>query len=218
MITIRPLARAAVVSILLASPLVAVAGPVQADAPRYENSALPIPQRVADLLGRMTLAEKVGQMTQAERGSIDSDPSIIASDRLGSLLSGGGSVPTPNTPTAWADMVDRYQRAALQSRLHIPILYGIDTVHGDGNMYGATVFPHNIGLGATRDPALVARVEHVAASETRSTGPQWAFAPCICVARDDRWGRTYESFGEDPTLVEQMETAIDGFQGGPGQL
>jgi beta-glucosidase len=217
-ITIRPVARAAVVGILLASPLMAVAGPAHADVPPYENAALPIPQRVADLLGRMTLAEKVGQMTQAERASIDSDPSIIASDNLGSLLSGGGSVPTPNTPTAWADMVDRYQRAALQSRLHIPILYGIDTVHGDGNMYGATVFPHNIGLGATRDPALVADVEHVAASETRSTGPQWAFAPCICVARDDRWGRTYESFGEDPALVEQMETAIDGFQGGPGQL
>jgi beta-glucosidase len=217
-ITIRPVARAAVAGILLASPLVAMAAPAQADTPPYENAALPIPQRVTDLLGRMTLAEKVGQMTQAERASIDSDPSIIASDNLGSVLSGGGSVPTPNTPTAWADMVDRYQRAALQSRLHIPILYGIDTVHGDGNMYGATVFPHNIGLGATRDPALVADVEHVAASETRSTGPQWVFAPCICVARDDRWGRTYESFGEDPALVEQMETAIDGFQGAPGQL
>ncbi|MDQ2749166.1 MAG: glycoside hydrolase family 3 protein [Actinomycetota bacterium] len=220
MITIRPLARAAAVGILVASPLVAVAvaAPAQAATQSYENAALPIPQRVADLLGRMTLAEKVGQMTQAERASIDADPSIIASDNLGSVLSGGGSVPTPNTPTAWADMVDRYQHAALQSRLHIPILYGIDTVHGDGNMYGATVFPHNIGLGATRDPRLVATVEHVAASETRSTGPQWAFAPCICVARDDRWGRTYESFGEDPTLVEQMETAIDGFQGRPGQL
>ncbi len=220
MITIRPVARAAVAAIVLASPLVAVAvaAPAQADTPAYENAALPIPHRVADLLGRMTLAEKVGQMTQAERGSVDSDPSIIATDNLGSLLSGGGSVPTPNTPTAWADMVDRYQAAALQNRLHIPILYGIDTVHGDGNMYGATVFPHNIGLGATRDPRLVAEVEHVAASETRSTGPQWAFAPCICVARDDRWGRTYESFGETPALVEQMETAIDGFQGGPGQL
>ncbi|MFN2560585.1 MAG: glycoside hydrolase family 3 protein [Jatrophihabitans sp.] len=218
MIPFRPLARAAVAGILLAPALVAAALPAEADTLPYENATLPIPQRVADLLGRMTLAEKVGQMTQAERGSVDSDPSIIATDHLGSLLSGGGSVPTPNTPTAWADMVDRYQRAALQAPLHIPILYGIDTVHGDGNMYGATVFPHNIGLGATRDPALVAAVEHIAASETRSTGPQWAFAPCICVARDDRWGRTYESFGEDPALVEQMETTIDGFQGGAGQL
>jgi beta-glucosidase len=127
-------------------------------------------------------------------------------------------VPTPNTPAAWADMVDRYQRAALASRLQIPLLYGVDSVHGDGNLYGATVFPHNIGLGATRDPALVRTVAHVTAMETRATGPQWTFAPCLCVARDDRWGRTYESFGETPQLVEAMEAAIDGFQGRPGQL
>ena len=188
----------------------------------YQNPRLPIRQRVSDLLSRMTLAEKIGQMTQAERASVDTDtskpPSMITTDMLGSVLSGGGSVPTPNTPTAWADMVDRYQRAALATRLHIPLIYGIDVVHGDGNMYGATVFPHNIGLGASRDPSLVRQVEHVAAQETRTTGPQWAFAPCICVARDDRWGRTYESFGEDPKLVEQMETAIDGFQGPPGHL
>ncbi|MGZ4171632.1 MAG: glycoside hydrolase family 3 protein [Solirubrobacteraceae bacterium] len=184
----------------------------------YQNPVLPISQRVQDLLSRMTLAEKIGQMTQAERASVDTDTSKITTDNLGSLLSGGGSVPTPNTPTAWADMVDRYQQAALATRLHIPILYGIDTVHGDGNMYGATVFPHDIGLGATRDPALVRDVEHVAAEETRTTGPQWVFAPCICVARDDRWGRTYESFGEDPSLVKMMETAIDGFQGPPGHL
>ena len=184
----------------------------------YQNPTLPIRQRVQDLVSRMTLAEKIGQMTQAERGSVDTDTSKITTDNLGSLLSGGGSVPTPNTPTAWADMVDRYQRAALATRLHIPIIYGIDTVHGDGNMDGATVFPHNIGLGATRDPALVRTVEHIAAEETRTTGPQWVFAPCVCVARDDRWGRTYESFGEDPKLVREMETAIDGFQGPPGHL
>jgi beta-glucosidase len=188
--------------------------------PPYMNARLPVKYRVADLLSRMNLAEKVGQMTQAERANIDSPATIgkIAGDNLGSILSGGGSVPTPNTPAAWADMVDRYQRAALQNRLHIPIIYGIDTVHGDGNMYGATVFPHNIGLGASRDPRLVYDVEHVAAEETRTTGPQWAFAPCICVARDDRWGRTYESFGEDPRLVQEMETAIDGFQGRRGEL
>ena len=174
--------------------------------------------RVADLLGRMTLAEKIGQMTQAERASIDSDTSKITSLNLGSVLSGGGSVPTPNTPEAWADMVDRYQAAALNTRLGIPLIYGVDTVHGDGNMQGATVFPHNIGLGATRDPALVRRVAHIAASETRSSGPQWAFAPCVCVARDDRWGRIYESYGETPALVERMGTAIDGFQGPAGHL
>src|SRR5947199_6984301 len=184
----------------------------------YQNPDLPISARVDDLLSRMSLADKIGQMTQAERGSVDSNPSTITADRLGSLLSGGGSVPTPNTPTAWADMVDRYQQAALNTPLHIPLLYGIDTVHGDGNMYGATVFPHNIGLGASRDPALVRSVEHVAAEETRTTGPQWAFAPRLCVARDDRWGRTYESFGEDPRLVQEMETRIAGFQGAPGHL
>jgi beta-glucosidase len=184
----------------------------------YQDPTLPVSQRVADLLGRMTLAEKIGQMTQAERGGIDSDTTKITTDNLGSVLSGGGSVPTPNSPAAWADMVDRYQAAALDTRLGIPLLYGIDTVHGDGNMLGATVFPHNIGLGATRDPALVRTVAHVAASETRSSGPQWAFAPCVCVARDDRWGRTYESFGETPALVKRMETAIDGFQGRPGHL
>ena len=184
----------------------------------YQNARLPVQQRVRDLLSRMTPAEKIGQMTQAERANVGADGSKITTDNLGSVLSGGGSVPTPNTPTAWADMVDRYQRAALTTRLHIPLIYGIDTVHGDGNMYGATVFPHNIGLGASRDPQLVADVEHVAAEETRTTGPQWAFAPCVCVARDDRWGRTYESFGEDPKLVEQMETAIGGLQGSPGQL
>src|SRR3954471_20776310 len=184
----------------------------------YRDASRPIGQRVTNLLRRMTLDEKIGQMTQAERASVDADTSKITSDHLGSLLSGGGSVPSPNRPRAWANMVDRYQTAALETRLHIPLIYGIDTVHGDGNMYGATVFPHNIGLGATRNPALVRRVHHVAASETRSTGPQWAFAPCVCVARDDRWGRIYESFGETPHLVKRMETAINGLQGPRGHL
>jgi beta-glucosidase len=129
------------------------------------------------------------------------------------VLSGGGSVPTPNTPEEWANMVDGFQRAALNTRLGIPLIYGVDSVHGHGNLVGATVFPHNIGLGATRDPGLVERIAHVTASETRATGPQWIFAPCVCVARDLRWGRTYESYSEDPGLVIKMETAIDGLQG-----
>jgi len=173
---------------------------------------------VADLLARMTLAEKVGQMTQTERGKVYDDATLITTWNLGSILSGGGSTPVENTPTAWADMVDRFQQAALATRLHIPLLYGIDAVHGDGNMYGATVFPHNIGLGATRDPALVREVGHITASETRASGPQWSFSPCICSPQDDRWGRTYEGFGEDPKLVIEMETAIDGLQGPPGHL
>src|SRR5919197_4112127 len=216
----RRLALAAA-TLALAAGLLTASAPTRAGAASplpYEDPSLPIPQRVADLLSRMTLAEKVGQMTQTERYQVYDDPTPITTYGLGSILSGGGSTPTVNTPEAWADMVDRFQSAALATRLHIPLLYGIDSVHGDGNMYGATVFPHNIGLGATRDPDLVREVEHVTASETRASGPQWAFAPCLCAAQDDRWGRTYESFGEDPNLVKQMETAIDGFQGPPGQL
>jgi beta-glucosidase len=181
--------------------------------PVYLNPRAPVPARVQDLLSRMTLEEKVGQMTQAERAPLTPDASPVTELGLGSILSGGGSVPTPNTPEAWADMVDNFQRAALATRLKIPIIYGVDSVHGHGNLLGATVFPHNIGLGATRDPRLVEEVEHITADETRASGPQWAFAPCICAARDDRWGRTYESFSENPDLVIQMETAIDGFQG-----
>ncbi|MTD56417.1 beta-glucosidase [Amycolatopsis sp. RM579] len=165
----------------------------------------------------MTLAEKIGQMTQAERGAIDADQDQITSLALGSVLSGGGSTPARNTPSGWADMIDGYQSKALATRLHIPLLYGIDSVHGDNNLVGATIFPHNVGLGATRDPGLVEQVEHITATETRATGPQWVFAPCVCVTRDERWGRTYESFGEDPKLVQQMETAIDGFQGDGGR-
>jgi beta-glucosidase len=206
---------AAALAIGVATPL---ADSGATDVLPYEDPSQPVPARVADLLSRMTLEEKVGQMTQAERGAVVGNPSLITELKLGSVLSGGGSTPTPNTPEAWADMVDLFQQAALNTRLHIPLLYGVDSVHGHGNLLGATVFPHNIGLGATRDADLVRRVEHITAIETRASGPQWSFAPCICAARDDRWGRTYESFGEDPSLVIQMETAIDGFQGAPGHL
>ncbi|HVQ93761.1 MAG TPA: glycoside hydrolase family 3 N-terminal domain-containing protein [Mycobacteriales bacterium] len=208
------------VAAVLAAGLTAVArhGPRTAAAAGlpYQEPSLSVPLRVADLLGRMTLAEKVGQLTQAERAPVAADPTLVRTALLGSVLSGGGSAPSPNNPTAWADMVDRFQQQALATRLQIPLLYGVDSVHGHGNLVGATIFPHNIGLGATRDPALVSEVEHVAAAETRATGPQWAFGPCLCVARDDRWGRTYESFGEDPALVTSMTTAVDGLQGAGG--
>jgi beta-glucosidase len=181
--------------------------------PVYLDRHRPVAQRVRDLMSRMTLDEKIGQMTQAERGAVADDPGNVTTWKLGSLLSGGGSTPAQNTPEAWADMIDQFQAAALQTRLKIPLIYGIDSVHGHGNLHGATVFPHDIGLGATRDPALVRRIEHIVAEETRATGPQWVFSPCICAARDDRWGRTYESFSENSKLVAKFETAIDGFQG-----
>jgi beta-glucosidase len=184
-----------------------------AASPPWMNAALAPRARADLLLAQMTLEEKLGQMTQAERLAVTDDPGLITTWRLGSLFSGADSPPTPNTPEAWADIVDAFQARALQTRLQIPLIYGVDAVHGHGNLVGATVFPHNIGLGATRDPDLVKRIAHVTAEETRATGPQWVFAPCLCVARDLRWGRTYESFGEDPSLVVKMETAIDGFQG-----
>lgn len=179
----------------------------------YLDSKLPVASRVADLVSRMTLAEKIGQMTQAERASVYDDPTQIAQLGLGSLLSGGGSTPPQNTPKAWADMIDTFQTNALAARLQVPIIYGIDTVHGDGNLYGATIFPHNIGIGATRDAALSQQEEHIAGTETRATGIPWVFAPCLCAVRDERWGRSYESYGEDPALVEKLETGITGFQG-----
>ncbi|WP_227467134.1 glycoside hydrolase family 3 protein [Nocardioides lijunqiniae] len=221
------LVAAAVTTSLLSAPTADAEAPVPSSAPPsasgaerlpYQNPRLSTPRRVADLLGRMTLAEKVGQMTQAERADVIADPSLVTTYALGSVLSGGGSVPAQNTPQAWADTVDTLQRAALDTPLGIPLLYGVDAVHGHGNLQGATVFPHNIGLGATRNPRLLERIGHITAIETRASGPQWNFAPCVCVARDDRWGRTYESFGEDPRLVKRLETVIDGLQGRPGQL
>ncbi|HEV7754366.1 MAG TPA: carbohydrate binding domain-containing protein, partial [Mycobacteriales bacterium] len=161
----------------------------------YLSPRLPVDRRVADLLSRMSLADKVGQMTQAERGAVG-DGADVTTYRLGSLLSGGGSVPTPNTPQAWADMVDGFQSHALATPLQIPLIYGVDAVHGHNNVVGATIFPHNIGLGATRDPALVQSIGRATAEEVSGTGIDWDFAPCLCVARNDRWGRTYESFGE----------------------
>ncbi|WP_066460763.1 glycoside hydrolase family 3 protein [Sanguibacter suarezii] len=177
----------------------------------YLDPTLPVDERVEDLLARMDLADKIGQMTQAERGSITTE--TVTALRLGSVLSGGGSAPDPNTPQAWADMYDDFQAAAAQTPLGIPILYGIDAVHGNNTLTGATVFPHNIGLGATRDPALVEKIGQATAEEVAATGADWTFSPCLCVARDDRWGRTYESFGEDPALVTSMTPIITGYQG-----
>ncbi|MDR6977539.1 beta-glucosidase [Streptomyces sp. 3330] len=178
----------------------------------YLDPKVPVKKRVADLLSRMSLAEKAGQMTQAERGAIGTGADIASYD-LGSLLSGGGSTPTPNTAAAWAKMIDGYQLRAQATRFQIPLIYGVDAVHGHNNLAGATVMPHNIGIGATRDPRLAEQTGAVTASEVRATGVPWDFAPCLCVTRDERWGRSYESFGEDPALVESMETVVQGLQG-----
>ncbi|MFI0454601.1 glycoside hydrolase family 3 protein [Actinomadura sp. 6N118] len=178
---------------------------------RYQDPALPVAERVDDLLARMSLDEKIGQMTQAER--LESDEADVTAYRLGSVLSGGGSVPEPNAPKTWADMYDGLQRAALRTPLGIPILYGVDAVHGHGNVVGATVFPHNIGLGATRDPGLVREIGAAVAREVTGTGITWNFAPCLGVVRNPRWGRTYESFGELSELPVVMTSYIAGLQG-----
>ncbi|WDF41504.1 glycoside hydrolase family 3 N-terminal domain-containing protein [Streptomyces sp. T12] len=180
----------------------------------YLDSELPVRKRVADLLARLSPEEKAGQMTQAERGALTASGDI-ATYALGSLLSGGGSTPTPNTAEAWAKMIDGFQLRTRATRFQIPLIYGVDAVHGHNNLVGATVMPHNIGLGASRDPLLAHQSGAVTAAETRATGSPWDFAPCLCVTRDDRWGRAYESFGEDPALVDAMETVIQGLQGRP---
>ena len=172
-----------------------------------------IETRVRSLFEQMTLAEKIGQMAQIEKNSIT--PDAVRDDAIGSVLSGGGGNPTPNTPADWARMVRAFQEAALQSRLGIPLLYGSDAVHGHNNVRGATIFPHNIGLGATRDADLVRRAAQVTARETLATNVHWAFAPAVSVPRDIRWGRTYEGFSEDTELVSQLGVAaVEGLQNG----
>jgi beta-glucosidase len=194
-----------VLVVLLAAGVV----PACSGAP-YREANRTVQQRVGDLLGRMSLDDKLGQMVQAERQS--AAPRDVSSGRIGSVLSGAGSAPVPNMPSAWADMYDDYQRAALATPLGIPIIYGVDAVHGHNNVGGATIYPHNIGLGATGDPALVQRIGAATAKEVAATGIDWAFAPCVCVARDDRWGRTYESFGEKPDNATAMTSAVTGLQ------
>jgi beta-glucosidase len=172
---------------------------------------MPAPD-VEALLAQMTLDEKIGQMTQADKTALN-EGRDIHDLFLGSVLSGGNSLPTPNDPATWAQMTDRFQSQALSTRLGIPIFYGVDAVHGDGDVKGAVLFPHHIGLGATRNPDIVQRAARVTAREVAGSGARWTFAPCIAVARDERWGRTYESYGESPELAELLgPAAIRGFQ------
>ena len=190
------------------------------DSSLYKNPELPVIDRVRDLLSYMTLEEKIGQMTQVDRQFLESDsvtPAASVNDigtyYLGSLLSGGGSTPSKNFPKAWAEMYDGYQKIALSTRLGIPMIYGIDAVHGHNNVVGATIFPHQIGLGCTNNPQLVEDVNRATAVEIAATGIDWDFAPCLAVPRDERWGRTYEGFGETPVIVKKMAgAAVKGLQ------
>lgn len=178
----------------------------------YKDATKPLNSRIKDLMNRMTLEEKIGQMTQIERGVASAE--VMKDYFIGSVLSGGGSVPSKQASAeTWINMVNEFQKGALSTRLGIPMIYGIDAVHGHNNVYKATIFPHNVGLGATRDPDLVKRIGAATALEVRATGIPYVFAPCIAVCRDPRWGRCYESYSEDPKLVQAMTEIVSGLQG-----
>ena len=178
--------------------------------------------RIREFLARMSLDQKIGQMTQPERLHVS--PDEVKAFHIGSVLSGGGSWPANNRPADWVAMNDAYWAASMEEdadHLAIPVLYGVDAIHGNANVLGATVFPHNIGLGAANDPALMERIGRVTAREVLATGVDWTFAPTLAVARDPRWGRTYESYSEDPAIVARYASRIvaglqDGSRGDDG--
>jgi len=171
-------------------------------------------RQVDALLARMTQDEKIGQMVQVDSDAL-TDASAVKKYFIGSVLSGGSSDPAAgNSAQAWLNMVNEFKAQAQQTRLKIPLLYGIDAVHGHNNIDGAVIFPHHIGMGATRDPQLEERAERVTAEEVAGTGIRWAFAPCIAVPQNERWGRTYEGYSDHTALVSEMgAAAIRGFQG-----
>ena len=178
-----------------------------------QSGSAPNDQRVEALLAQMTLDEKIGQMVQPDVHALK-EHADIQKYFLGSILNGGGGGPSNNVPENWRQVVNEYQSWALRTRLKIPLIYGVDAVHGHNNVDGAVIFPHHIGLGATHNPALVEQAEHITALEVAGTGIRWAFAPCIAVAQNERWGRTYESFGDSPELVSELgAAAVRGFQG-----
>ena len=169
---------------------------------------------VSGLISSMTLEEKIGQMTQVDYRYLQ-DVTDINKYFLGSILSGGGSTPPTNQPSSWVDLYNRFQEQALKTRLKIPLIYGIDAVHGHNNVVGATIFPHNIGLGCANDEKLIKEIAVATAVEIQATGLDWTFSPCLAVAQDERWGRTYESFSEDPDIVTKLGVAtVQGYQMG----
>lgn len=178
--------------------------------------------RVHALVASMTLEEKVGQTIQGDLASIT--PDDVRKYRLGSILAGGNSDPGGQynaTPQAWLDLADAFWEASMDTRdggKAIPIIWGLDAMHGQSNVVGATLFPHNIGLGAARNPELVRRIGHITAMETRTTGMEWTFAPTVTVPRDMRWGRSYEGYAERPALVAEYARAmVEGLQGKVGE-
>lgn len=187
--------------------------------PLAEDPALE--QRIDELLATMTLEEKVGQIVQGDIASIT--PDDVRKYRLGSILAGGGSDPGGKynaSPAEWLALADAFWEASMDTRgggKAIPIIWGIDAMHGQSNVVGATLFPHNVGLGATRNPELLREIARITAAETRATGMEWTFAPTVAVPQDDRWGRAYEGYSEDPALVASYAGVfVEGLQGKAG--
>jgi len=178
-------------------------------------------RKVDELLASMTLEEKVGQIIQGDIAS--TTPEDVRKYRLGSILAGGGSDPGGKynaRPEEWLALADAFWEASMDTSgggKAIPVIWGIDAMHGQSNIVGATLFPHNIGLGATRNPELLREIARITAIETRTTGMEWTFAPTVAVPQDDRWGRAYEGYSEDPELVASFAGVfVEGLQGKPG--
>jgi len=205
----------------------AAAPAATADANPWPQVTWPLPedaaleQRITDLMATMTVEEKVGQLVQGDIASIT--PDDLRKYRLGSILAGGNSDPGGRydaSPAEWLALADAFYEASMdtsQGGKAIPVIFGIDAVHGQSNIIGATLFPHNIGLGAARNPELVRRIGEITALETRTTGMEWTFAPTVAVPQDDRWGRTYEGYSESPDIVASYSVAVvEGLQGKVG--
>ncbi len=178
---------------------------------RFHNASLPPQERALDLLSHMTLDEKIGQMALVEKNSVP-HVEVVSRFGLGALLSGGGGKPSENTPLGWRTMITAFQDASRRSRTGIPILYGIDANHGHGNVPGATIFPHAIGLGAAGDEELAEKIAHATGEEVRATGADWIFSPSLDLPTDIRWGRVYEAFSEHATIAGPLGAAqVRGF-------
>jgi beta-glucosidase len=225
----RALALAVALALPAAACVAAVATATAADPapqklmewPRIRSAIAPDPAieaRVAEIVGKMTLAQKIGQMTQAEIKSVT--PDEVRQYYLGSVLNGGGSKPGNNKYAGaadWVTLADSFYDASMATDMavKVPVIWGTDAVHGHNNVYGATIFPHNIGLGAAHDPALVGEIGAATGRAVRATGIAWVFGPTVAVVRDDRWGRTYEGFSEDPRVVRDYAGVyVKGLQGG----
>ena len=225
--SLKPLLLCAALALACSSAAHAATPAGQIHPSQWPQPSWPLPadaaieRRIDDLMAKMSVEEKVGQLVQADIGSIT--PAEVRKYRLGSVLAGGGSDPGGRynaKPAEWLALADAYWEASMDTSgggHAIPIIWGIDAMHGQSNVVGATLFPHNIGLGATRNPDLLREIARITAAETRTTGMEWTFAPTVAVPQDDRWGRAYEGYSEDPALVASYAGVfVEGLQGKAG--